>query len=371
MNRPIKPQELVQQIVNRDIGRRDFNRILAGTGLVGVAMPLLSRRSTAADVDLTVYDWTGYEDPSLHPEFSTKYGAEPEFALFGDEEEALTKMRGGYNVDISHPCSANIQRWRDAGVTKPIDTSRIPRWNDILPQLRGINGFEKDGEIWAMPWDWGYSVIAYNPELLSSDNPSFNMMIDPAAKGRVAMNSQFDVAIMVAGVIGGFSDLFNPTESEIEQLPGLWRQLLDNSRILWTDRSEVEQAFASGEVSIGYLWSDSINTLRGQGIPIEVVPPNLTWACGYALNTAAPGSEDQAYEFLDALLDPAAGKVLIEWGYGHSNRESFNVADPAAVAALGMGDIDEFFANGRFFDVVNRENRDRLIAMWSEAQAGQ
>ncbi|MEX2298876.1 MAG: hypothetical protein WD715_15790, partial [Dongiaceae bacterium] len=43
MNRPIKPQELVQQIVNRDIGRRDFNRILAGTGLVGVAMPLLSR----------------------------------------------------------------------------------------------------------------------------------------------------------------------------------------------------------------------------------------------------------------------------------------------------------------------------------------
>jgi hypothetical protein len=36
-----------------------------------------------------------------------------------------------------------------------------------------------------------------------------------------------------------------------------------------------------------------------------------------------------------------------------------------------MGDIDEFFANGRFFDVVDRDNRDRLIAMWSEAQAGQ
>ena len=147
--------------------------------------------------------------------------------------------------DRVHPFIAcDVQRWRDAGVIHPIDTARIPRWNNILPQLRGINGFEKDGEVWAMPWDWGYSVIAYNPELLPSDNPDFNMMVDPAAKGRVAMNSQFDVAIMVAGVIGGFPDLFNPTESEIEKLPGLWRQMLDNSRILWTDRSEVEQAFA-------------------------------------------------------------------------------------------------------------------------------
>ncbi len=371
MKTTMKPDELIRHIANREIGRRDFNRILAGVGLSSVLVPLLPRKGAAAEVDLTVFDWTGYEDPSLHPQFTAAYGADPEFALFADEEEALSKMLAGFNVDVSHPCSANIQRWREAGVIRPIDTTRIPRWSNILPQLLGINGFVKDGETWAMPWDWGYSVIAYNPELLPSADPNFALLADPATEGKVAMNSQFDVAIMVAGVIGGFSDPFNPTEDEIAQLPELWGRILGNSRMLWTDRTEVEQAFASGEVVIGYLWSDSINTLRGQGIPIEVVPPNLTWACGYALNNNAPGSEDQAYEFLDALLDPVAGKVLIEWGYGHSNRESFQIADPAAVAALGMGDIDEFFANGMFFDVVNRENRDRLIAMWSEAQANQ
>jgi putative spermidine/putrescine transport system substrate-binding protein/spermidine/putrescine transport system substrate-binding protein len=371
MTNRIKPDELVRRIVDRDIGRRDVTRILAGAGLTSVLMPLLPRGGAAADVNLRVFDWTGYEDPSLHPEFTAKYGAEPEFALFGDEEEALTKMRSGFNVDVSHPCTANIQRWRDAGVIRAIDTSRVPRWNNILPQLLGMNGFIKDGETWAMPWDWGYSVIGYNPELMPSDNPTFSLMTDPAAEGKVAMNSQFDVAIAVAGVIGGFTDPFDPTEEEIARLPEIWDTLLGNSRILWTDRTEVEQAFASGEVAIGYLWSDSINSLRAEGIPIEIVQPSLAWACGYALNTNAPGSEEQAYEFLDALLDPAAGKVLIEWGYGHSNRESFDLADPAAVDALGMGDIDAFFANSRFFDVVNKDNRDRLIAMWSEAQARQ
>jgi putative spermidine/putrescine transport system substrate-binding protein/spermidine/putrescine transport system substrate-binding protein len=221
-----------------------------------------------------------------------------------------------------------------------------------------------------MPWDWGYSIVGYNSDKLKLDNPTFDLLLAPETAGKVAMNAQFDVAIAVAGVLGGFADPFNPTPAEMEQLPDLWGRLVKQSRMLWNDRVEVEQAFASGEVVAGYLWADSVRTLRGQGIPIAVAPPLLTWVCGYALAADAPGSEDQAYDFLNALLDPAAGKVLIEWGYGHSNRESFGLADPAVVKELGFDDIDGFFAQGRFFDEVNKDNRDNLIALWNKVQAG-
>jgi putative spermidine/putrescine transport system substrate-binding protein/spermidine/putrescine transport system substrate-binding protein len=127
------------------------------------------------------------------------------------------------------------------------------------------------------------------------------------------MNAQFDVALAVAAVIGGFADLLKPTPAEMEQLPDLWTRLVAQSRLLWNDRAEAEQAFASGEAVIGFLWSDSVRTLRSQGIPIAIAPPLLTWVCGYALNADAPGSEEQAYDFLNALLDPMGGKVLIEW----------------------------------------------------------
>ncbi|OWK19341.1 hypothetical protein AJ88_45290 [Mesorhizobium amorphae CCBAU 01583] len=36
--------------------------------------------------DLVVFDWSGYEDSLLHPEYAAKYGAEPTFAFFGDED---------------------------------------------------------------------------------------------------------------------------------------------------------------------------------------------------------------------------------------------------------------------------------------------
>lgn len=351
------------------LDRRQFHRLLVGAGLMPIALPILAAPA-AAEVNLTVYDWTGYEDPSLHPEFAAKYGGEPQFSVYADEEEALAKMRGGFRVDVSHPCSANVQRWRDAGVIKPIDTARIPRWKDILPQLLKVNGIERDGQTWAMPWDWGYSVIGYNTDELKVDAPTFDLLLAPETAGKVAMNAQFDVALAVAAVIGGFADLFKPTPAEMERLPDLWRRLVGQSRLLWNDRTEAEQAFASGEAVIGYLWFDSVRTLRSQGVPIAVVPPLLTWVCGYALNADAPGSEDQAYDFLNALLDPAAGKVLIEWGYGHANRESFALADPSIVKELGFGDIDAFFAQGRFFDEVDKANRNALIELWNKAQAG-
>ena len=53
----------------------------------------------AAD-NLTVFDWAGYEDPAFHPAYTAKYGTEPDFSFFGDEEEAFQKLRSGFTVSV-------------------------------------------------------------------------------------------------------------------------------------------------------------------------------------------------------------------------------------------------------------------------------
>ncbi len=42
-----------------------------------------------ADSTITVFDWSGYEDPAFHEAFIEKHGFSPNFAFFADEEEAL------------------------------------------------------------------------------------------------------------------------------------------------------------------------------------------------------------------------------------------------------------------------------------------
>lgn len=363
----MNPKDVVQRLRRGEISRRAFGSLLAAAG-VGVAVAATGRNARAAS-DLLVYEWASYEDPMFYPEYLAKHEG-PSYAFFGGEEEALQKLRAGFEADLTHPCTANINRWREAGMIKPIDTARIARWSEIIPKLLTFKGVEYDGKTWFMPWDWGYSVVAYRPDLLPADKPTFELMLDPRAAGRVGMNQQFDVALAVAGEIAGFADLFNPTDAEAAKLPDLWKRLVKQSRFLWTDSTEVENAMANGEVTIAYLWGSSVKNLRGQGIPLEIIPPVLPWACGLVLNTGGKGDEDLAYEYLNALLDPEGGKNLVGWGYGHANSKSFALVDPAELEALGFSDVETLFAQGKVFDEVAPDKRDQLIQAWEEAQAG-
>ena len=351
-----------------DLDRRRLMQGAAAAGLTMVALPLLPRAARAT-VDLTVLEWAGYEEPKLRPEFAAKHG-DPAYSFFAEEEEALQKLRSGFQADISHPCNAMITRFREAGVVKPIDTSRIARWNEIIPDLMNFQGIEHDGKTWFMPYDWGFSSIGYRTDMVEEENPTYSMAIDERYKGQFGMNGQFDVALGIAGEIAGFKDIFNPTEEEMAQLPELFRKLVENAKFLWADQTEIENAMANKEVMGGWLWSASIKNLRDQNIPVKLIQPVFTWACGYMINEGGEGSEDLAYDYLNALLDPAGGKELVNWGYGHSHPESFTLADPKVVESLGFGDIKKFFATGKVFDAVAPDKRDRLIAEWEKARVG-
>jgi len=80
--------------------------------------------SRAADAELTVFDWSGYEDPNFHPAYTDKHGDSPTFAFFADEDEAFAKLMSGFRTDLAHPCSQSVVKWRDAGLLQPIDPSR-------------------------------------------------------------------------------------------------------------------------------------------------------------------------------------------------------------------------------------------------------
>ncbi len=89
--------------------------LTGGVAATLVSAVLLAVAPAARAEGLTVFDWSGYEDPSNHPAYTAKYGSEPDFTFFGDEEEAFQKLRSGFSADLAHPCSQSVARWRDAG----------------------------------------------------------------------------------------------------------------------------------------------------------------------------------------------------------------------------------------------------------------
>ena len=332
------------------------------------AVPHAAAEST---VNLSLLEWNGYENPVFHPEYTARYGGEPKVAFFAQEEDALQRMRNGYPVDLVHFCTSMTAMARDAGVIEPLDTDRIARWGDVIPTLLDVEGVRANGSYWLVPWDWGYSTVAYNPETIDVENPTYEIFVDPRFRGRTALPESIGVNIFIAGVIGGWKNPLDPTEEEMASASGIFTRMLENARFIWTDSTQLEQAWASGDVGISYVYGSATRRMRTEGMPNVVIEPLMMWICGLSLATDRPGATDQAYDYINAMLDPRGGAALFDvYGYGHANSLTNALIGPERLAGTGLDDPVELFSRGIFMAAIPPVKRAKLFQLWFEAQAG-
>ena len=99
------------------LSRRSFAKGLLGLGIGTVAIQAVPRRALAQGRDhATVFTWGGFDIEELYGSYVEKNGALPDFVVFGGSEDALTRMRGGFVVDIVHPCLTDVPRWIDTAL---------------------------------------------------------------------------------------------------------------------------------------------------------------------------------------------------------------------------------------------------------------
>ena len=342
---------------------------------VGVVAGHLMSCQPATDeteaVKLSLLEWNGFEKPKYYREYTAKYGGPPAFSFFPDTNDAMQRMRNGLQVDLAHLCTGQMQEASQAGLIRPIDTSRIPRWGEISPELLDLPDVRINGNYWLVPWEWGYSTVGYNPEMIEVENPTYEIFIDPRFKGKTALPADVEVNIYIAGVIGGWEDPLDPTEEEMEAAPEIFTKMLENARFIWTDSTQLEQAWAGGDVGISYIYGSASRRMPKEGLPIVVVEPLLTWMCGLSISINGAGSKEEAYDYVNAMLDQASGVALFdEYGYGHANANTVARIDPDLVAGTGIDDPTGTFARGIFSKALPPAKKARLFQLWFEAQAG-
>ncbi|MGF1610318.1 MAG: PotD/PotF family extracellular solute-binding protein [Kiloniellales bacterium] len=346
---------------------------LGAVGLSAVALPLLRRPAGASQA--SYFTWGGYDIPELFGPYIDKHGAPPEFPVFADAEEAFQKLRAGFIVDVIHPCSGEIPRWRDAGLIQPIDTSRLKFWGGVFPKLKELAGTQADGKQWFVPFDWGQTSITYRTDLvdLQGQEESWGLLWDERYAGKIAMIGAAEDAWWCAAIYAGV-DFENVTEADIKKVGDLLRQQRPLVRLYSSDLTSVEQALASGEIVAAMTWNESPINLMGQGVSVKFANPKegaLTWCCGAAIHKDAP-NPDLAYEIIDSLIAPATGEYLItEFGYGHSNLLSFDRVSEEQLAELGLSkEPMEVINRGIFYIPQTDEITTAINRDWEEIIAG-
>jgi spermidine/putrescine-binding protein len=369
----MKRSKFVDQLSQGRVSRRDAMR---GAAAFGVSFALMPKLGRAAE-PLTCMEWAGYDAPAYFDPFMKKHGGAPNFSIFSGEEEALAKVRAGFAADVMHPCNYSVGRFIEAGLTLPIDTAKLSNWNDVFEPLKTADGVVKNGDVVMVPADWGNSSVAYRPDLVGDyfkDGESWKIFFDDAFAGKVSMLDD-PLALVIGAMVNGakYDDSINMMGDQLEAAREMGQKVVTNSRFLWTNATEMQQALASGEIVAAYGWNDVAKNLAAQGIPVAYAKPKegyFTWFCGITLLNTGKADPALAYDFIDAWLSPETGKVLIEGsGYGHANTKSFAASDPAAVKAMGITDPVEHMNSAILFKTQTNDVVVAQTAVWEELKA--
>ena len=359
------------------LSRRKFTKGLLAAGVAMTTMPLPARRAMAQSTeDATFFTWGGYDIPELFVPYEAQHGAPPNFSIFGASEEALTKIRGGFVVDVAHPCNQAMPRWVQSGFFQSIDTSRLSNWSDVIPELVALPGNDADGgNVWMAPFDWGQTSVTYRTDLFELEGEeSWDMLWDARYTNRLGSLASGADAWWCGAIKAGIDFADIATEEAFETISAVMREQRPLIRVYTDDTTTLEQALSSGEMAAAMTWNSSAVLLQSEGVPVKFAKPKegaLTWVCGVMIHKDAPNL-DRAYDVIDSLLSVESGKFMInDYGYGHSNIKSFDAFDEATLQGLGLSKNPfEILEAGHFQQPQTQDWETRMNETFEQIKAG-
>ncbi len=325
----------------------------------------------AADPELTVLDWAGWEIDGMLQPYVDKHGAKPSFVFFADDDEAFQKVSSGFKADVVHPCAAAVPRYIDAGLIEPWDISKIPEFANIPERMS--SAFKADGGVWLIPTDYAYTAIAYNAETVpAEDIASIQVFASEKYAGRISLPDNTDDVWSLAFMATGVTSWDNVTDEQFTAAADWLRKVHPNVRAYWADPSELSQLMASGEVQVAWSWNDPVAILKSENFPVGFnrAPAEgaATWFCGFVNMKDGPGNEDKAYDHINSLLAHSSAQPLLDAiGYALANDAAMVSIPPEAQQAAYIDPVTTpLFVQSP----PSTELRDRMIEEFELIKSG-
>ena len=257
-------------VFNGKMDRRTFLGTAAGVGAGLVASSALSPLSPMARIvgaegepmfaegNFNWLTWSDHYFPEQLSEAASEYGIKANPTLFSDNSEAFLKVQqvGGSQIDLVSGDALWVPKFYEEGLIEPFDLWSLKSARGLFDMaLFDLPFFQtEDGMNLAFPFGWSPVIIAYNPEYVTEEPTSWEVLWDPKYKGKVAMELQpFDVMAMMGKSLG-YENAYSMTPEQIEAAKQQLIDLLPNILKFVEQNIEIVSLFADESI-----WLATVN----------------------------------------------------------------------------------------------------------------
>ena len=280
--------------------RREFGRLgaagLAAGALSGVASP------ARADGQVVVGTWGGDYQNLLQAHVAEvvmkPLGIEVIYDVANNTVRKTKLMaerrlpRGSMDVPALSQADT-YEMWKN-GALEELDFSKMPNAKHILPKLKTS---------YSIPHIYSGRVILYNPKLIKTKPTSYADLWAPENQGKVGViDIQYQTTIESAAMInGGGVSNYEPGKEKLLELKKMGVKIYPTNEAM-------AQALKTEECGMCIMWKARGVMWQNAGIPIEIANPKegIVLYVSEMVMAKNARNKEQAYAWLDALLDPRA-----------------------------------------------------------------
>jgi spermidine/putrescine transport system substrate-binding protein len=321
-----------RDVSERRLGRDDFLKLSAAAGgaallagRVGTAQAALARLR-AESGRLQVLDWAGYGydgGTPLFQQFVKRYPSnKPQFTYMTNEANALAKMHTGFKPDVVRPYVGYVRDFATSGFVQPWNPSLITNLKYLNPAM--VKAGQYQGKQYGIPADWGFDAILYRTDKVQPKSASWDLLFDERYKGKIAWFDDLN-ALVWAGYYLGFKTPYDQTDDQLKQSQKLLISKKHVVRMFWSSETDMDNAFASGDIWIAYAWPNDWVIMKSKKLKVAYVHPKegaISWIGMLMLGAGSPRPK-LAHAFVDAWSSTQSAAWLENnYGYGAANTKA-------------------------------------------------
>lgn len=334
--------------------RRHFTQALAATAAAGaIGLPATRARAETA---VTFLGWQGYDDPVAFDSFLKDKGITLNTTYIGNNDEIVAKLRGGGigTIDIVTPYMGYIPLLVKLDLIQPIDVSRVPNLEKVMPIFRNDPNINVDGKLYGVPFTWGGGPMVYDPSVIPTPPPSWKDLLKPEFTGKVGMMDDPLGNMMIGALVAtGTQTPTKITAAQLEQTIDFLIELKKQSRVVAASWGDLSDAIARGDVAITFNgWETMVKFCGDKGKVVKYAYPSErthAWLDNYCIAKDAPNL-DAAYELCNRVISVEGQKRLAEVAVQAIVNADAVAALPADIKALyPYDDIANYGKKASFF----------------------